>query len=62
MFGSIGPGFLAMNPVGDEQGLQPRPLGALDVGQEPVAHRQGAFRILSAGDFRRQGRGGQRQS
>ena len=37
MFGSIGPGFLAMNPIGDKQGLDPRSIGAFDVGQEAVA-------------------------
>ena len=40
MVGSIGLNLLAMNPIGDEQGLDACGIGALDVGQKPVAHRQ----------------------
>ena len=54
MFGSIGLGFLAMNPIGDKQRLEPRAIGAFDIGQKPVAHGQGAFRVACRGSRARQ--------
>src|SRR5580692_7357200 len=46
MFVSIRCNVLAMNPIGDKQRLQARDIGALDIGEQPIAHRQGAPRRM----------------
>src|SRR5258708_30563915 len=42
MFVSIRRNILAMNPIGNKQGLQARGIRALYVGQKPIPNRQGA--------------------